>query len=133
MHANILGSTERSAPRVLLVDDDASLVSLLAHALDRRGISTSVAHSAEEALERCVAFRPQIALLDLGLPTLDGHELGVRLRSSLAGDVALVALTGFDEPWSRRRSQELGFAAHLIKPVSLPALRRLIAELARPH
>ncbi|MCZ7685733.1 MAG: hypothetical protein M5U28_45900 [Sandaracinaceae bacterium] len=42
-------------------------------------------------------------------------------------------MTGFDEPWSRHRSEELGFAAHIIKPVSLPALRRMIAELAPPH
>ncbi len=133
MHTNVLAPVPESAPRVLVVDDDAPLASLLAHALDRRGITTAVAHTAEEALERGPAFRPQIAVLDLGLPTLDGHEVGIRLRASLAGGVSLIALTGFDEPWSRHRSEELGFAAHIIKPVSLPALRRMIAELAPPH
>src|SRR5690606_23133329 len=107
---------------VLVVDDDACLAELIAHALGRRGVATAVAHTAEQALDHAAEFRPQIALLDLALPTLDGHDLGVRLRASLRGNVSLVAVTGFDDPWSRQRSRELGFAAHLIKPVSLPAL-----------
>ncbi len=133
MHAPVHESPRPGSARVLVVDDDASLAFLLAHALERRGFATRIAHSAEEALERGAAFRPQVALIDLGLPTLDGHELGVRLRIALSGAVSLVAVTGFDEPWARDRSLELGFAAHLIKPVSLPELRRLIAGLAPVH
>jgi DNA-binding response OmpR family regulator len=115
--------------RVLVVDDDRLLATLLADALERRGMRAMVAHAPEPALELAESFRPQVALVDLGLPSIDGHELGVRLRAARAGGLTLIAFTGYDEPWARERSLELGFAAHLVKPVRLAELRRLIEEV----
>ncbi len=117
-------------PRVLVVDDDSSLATLLSHALERRGIATAVARLPDEALDLASSFHPHVALLDIGLPAIDGHELGVRLRAAVSGPLALVAVTGYSDPWARERSASLGFAAHLIKPVRLPELRRLIEELS---
>ncbi len=120
------------SPRVLVVDDDTSLATLLAHALTRRGMAAAVARLPDEALELVTTFRPHVALLDIGLPAIDGHELGVRLRAAMSGTLALVAVTGYADPWARARSDELGFAAHLIKPVRLPELGRLIERLSAP-
>lgn len=120
------------APRVLVVEDDSALAALMAQALGRRGVSARVAHLPDEALALVTSFRPHVALLDIGLPAIDGHELGVRLRAAMSGALSLVAVTGYDDPWARERSAQLGFAAHLIKPVRLPELRRLIEELSPP-
>jgi PAS domain S-box-containing protein len=120
----------RSA-RVLVVDDNEDAADLLVDALAAMGHDARKAHDGPTALVAAAAHRPTIALLDIGLPVMDGYELGRRLRAmdGLA-DVRLVAVTGYGQAADRRRSMEAGFDAHLVKPVDLEALGALIARLA---
>jgi CheY-like chemotaxis protein len=77
------------------------------------------------------AFRPQVAILDLGMPDLSGFEVAALLRSTLSNPPALIALTGYGRSGDRRRSEAAGFAAHLIKPVDVRALLGLLGSLLR--
>ena len=101
---------------VLLVDDNVDAAELLAEVLRRRGHIVEVAHDGPSALLLVDRFRPEIALLDIGLPVMDGYELARRLASQL-GALRLIALTGYGQPVDRERAREAGFHAHLIKPV----------------
>jgi PAS domain S-box-containing protein len=104
--------------RVLLVDDNPDAAETLAELLRSAGHQVFVAHDGPTALAQAHAFRPHVALLDIGLPVMDGYELARKLRSSLpAAPLRLVALTGYGQEHDRRRSLEAGFAEHLVKPV----------------
>lgn len=115
--------------RVLVVDDDQATVELWAHVLDRRGFTVRAATDATSALELAATFKPDVAVLDLGLPAMDGHELGLQL-SQLARGVRLIAVTGDGSDFARECSAARGFAAHLVKPVPLSALTRYVRTLA---
>lgn len=117
--------------RVLVVDDNEDAADLLVDALAAMGHDVRKAHDGPTALVAAAAHRPTIALLDIGLPVMDGYELGRRLRA-MEGfeDVRLVAVTGYGQAADRQRSMEAGFDAHLVKPVDLEALGALIARLA---
>jgi CheY-like chemotaxis protein len=121
----------QESPHVLVVDDNDDAASLLAVWLGRQGYQTSVANDGFEALTMVRATRPQIALLDLGLPVLDGYELAERLLAepSLAG-LKLVAVTGYGQEQDRERTARAGFHAHLVKPVNLQELAALLARLS---
>ena len=115
---------------VLIVDDNPDALSLLADALESRGFAIHRAHDAPSALAVAKTARPRVALLDIGLPVMDGYELARRLRE-LDGlsDVQLVAVTGYGQPSDLDRSRREGFAAHLIKPISLDAVQVTIEQL----
>lgn len=125
----VMESVEAEAPpkRILIVDDNADAAESLAVLLGLQGHETRVALSGHEALQHAQAFRPDIALLDLGLPTMDGYELATRLRAlpQLRG-IRLVALTGYGRSEDRERTQAAGFDDHLVKPVDLGALTRAL-------
>jgi CheY-like chemotaxis protein len=114
----------RDKRRVLVVDDDRDAVALMEEALIELGFSVAVAHDAPSALLVAKSFQPDTALVDIGLPIIDGLELGRRLRAAEAvpGVLRLVALTGFGRESDRLRSQQAGFDVHLVKPVALGAL-----------
>lgn len=76
---------------------------------------------------RALALRPDVALIDLGLPRLDGYEVGRLVREALGPGIQLIALTGFGQSEDRQRSQQAGFNAHLVKPIDLEELNRLLA------
>ena len=121
-------ATER-AVRVLLVDDNVDAAESLAMLLRLWGHEVAVAHDGPAALRAAEAQRPEVALLDIGLPGMDGYELARRLRSQPGlGRAVLVALTGWGQEEDRRRSQEAGFDHHLTKPVELSALQELLAQ-----
>jgi len=85
-------------------------------------------HNGLEAVETAESFRPELVLLDIGLPKLNGYDVARRIRKQpWSRDVILVALTGWGQEDDRRRSQEAGFNFHLVKPVELAALERLLA------
>ncbi len=87
-----------------------------------------VAHDGPAALEAASAFRPEVVLLDIGLPRMSGHEVAARLlRQPHAGRRLLVAMTGYGQDEDRRRSHEAGFDHHLVKPVDPQTLRDLLA------
>jgi signal transduction histidine kinase/DNA-binding response OmpR family regulator len=111
--------------RVLVVDDDHDAVALLEEALVELGFSVAVAYDGPSALQVAEAFHPDTALVDVGLPSMDGFELGRRLRDSEAapGALRLVAITGYGRESDRQRSQQAGFDLHLVKPVAFDALR----------
>jgi len=87
-----------------------------------------VAHSGPEALGDVQTFRPDAALLDIGLPVMDGYELARALRERLPA-VKLVALTGYGQASDRARSEAAGFDAHLVKPVSITHVARTLDDL----
>lgn len=115
--------------RILVVDDNADAADSLREALQLLGHTTHVAYDGPSALEAAEEFRPDLALLDIGLPVMDGYEVGQRLRSACGLHVKLVALTGYGQPSDRRRSAEAGFDGHLVKPVDFERLQSLIHEL----
>jgi signal transduction histidine kinase len=113
--------------RVLVVDDNLDGAQVLAETLRELGHAVEVAHDGPTALEIARRWKPQIALLDIGLPVMDGYELAGRLRE-LGGPLRLVAVTGYGQESDRRRSREAGFAAHLVKPVDLDVLTTVIGH-----
>ncbi len=109
--------------RVLIVDDNADAAELLAEVLQSQGHATRVAYDASTALTLAPEFAPDVALLDLGLPEMDGYELARRIREApWSGGLRLIALTGYGQSSDRRRSSEAGFDAHLVKPVDLDVI-----------
>jgi PAS domain S-box-containing protein len=117
--------------RILLVDDLADVAEDMA-ALVREafGHEARTAHDGPTALRVAAAFRPELVLLDIGLPGMSGYEVARRLRELPGlGDAVLAALTGWGQEDDRRRAQEAGFNHHLVKPVGLKELQRLLAGL----
>ena len=113
--------------RVLVVDDNQDALAMLADALRAVGFDVRIAHDGPTALRQASAFAPDIAILDIGLPVMDGYELAERLRTAAAGrPVTLVAVTGYGQPADRRRARLAGFDAHLVKPVRLDELLRAL-------
>src|SRR5690606_24427652 len=124
-------TTERGEiRRVLVVDDNRDAAETLAEALSYFGYETRVALDGPGALAAAPGFEPHAALLDIGLPLMDGYELADRLRA-LPGmdDLRLVAVTGYGQPSDRKRSLEAGFDEHMVKPVDPRALEALLARL----
>ncbi|HET9566785.1 MAG TPA: PAS domain S-box protein, partial [Vicinamibacterales bacterium] len=116
--------------RVLIVDDSEDGAESLAMLLQLGGHETHIAHDGVEAIEAAEKLRPDVVLLDIGLPRLNGYEVCHRLRKEpWAKDLVLVALTGWGQEEDRHRSREAGFDAHLVKPVDHDALLRLLASL----
>jgi CheY-like chemotaxis protein len=115
--------------RILIVDDNRDAAETLAEALLTLGFEARTALDGPAALEVAASFRPDIAVLDIGLPVMDGHELARQLRVMLGRAVVLVALTGYGQDRDRARSRSAGFDEHLVKPVEIQALLRV----ARTH
>jgi signal transduction histidine kinase/ActR/RegA family two-component response regulator len=109
----------RAGVRVLVVDDNVDIAELLSDALQDEGFQTAIAHDAQGALERWRTFGPHAAVLDVGLPDLDGYELARTLRARHGTGTTLIAATGYGQPKDRLLAAEAGFDCHLIKPVSV--------------
>lgn len=116
------------AKRILVVDDNEDAAWLLAEALRMLGHDVQVAHDGRAALELTRTWSPDIACLDLGLPGIDGYELGRELRRRAAPPY-LFAITGYSQPADRERTKNVGFAAHFIKPVTLRQIQSAIDAL----
>jgi two-component system CheB/CheR fusion protein len=121
--------------RVLVVEDDAELASHLALLLGRRGHQVRIASDGTTALEATQASPPDVVLLDIGLPDLDGYQVAKRVRDEIAPAMPkaplLIAVTGRDGEADRRRSQEAGIDLHLVKPVDPDRLLRLLERFQR--
>jgi PAS domain S-box-containing protein len=122
----------RAARRILLVDDNLDLAELLSDELARAGHHVTVAHDGPGALEAAGRVAPDIVLLDIGLPGMDGYEVARRLRQRFGAAPVLVALTGYGQEEDRRHSREAGFDHHLTKPVEPAVLQKLLADARRP-
>ena len=120
-----------SRQRVLVVDDNQDAADMLGALLRNAGFEVDVAYDGPAALAAADIARPDVAILDIGLPTMDGYELARKLRER-TGDrpPRLVALTGYGHTEAKERSRAAGFAAHIVKPVDTHRLRELVEALA---
>lgn len=118
--------------RVLIVDDNLDAATTLAMMFGSWKHTVEVAHDGLTGLEKARRMRPDILLLDIGLPGIDGYEVARRLRSEPAFDgMLLVAITGYGQEDDRRRSQQAGVDLHLVKPVDARMLKKLVTEYER--
>jgi signal transduction histidine kinase len=116
--------------RVLVVDDNRDAAEMIADLLSDAGHDVQRAHDPSEALSLAETFRPEVAILDIGLPVMDGYRLGHELRTRLAEQPpTLIALTGYGQAEDKRRSQEARFAFHLVKPIDGMQLLELLDTL----
>jgi two-component system, chemotaxis family, CheB/CheR fusion protein len=117
--------------KILVVDDSCDAADICATLLELSGHRVQTAYSGRRALELAEEFRPQLLLLDIGLPDIDGYQLARSIRAMPWGQtVHLVAITGWGQEEDRRRAAEVGFDRHLTKPVAAEALDRLLRSLA---
>ncbi len=114
-------SAARSHARVLVVDDNGDAAETIASTLDALGYRTAVAYDGPGAIAKAARFAPDVAVLDIGLPVMDG------LRER-APDLRLIALTGYGQSRDRDLALSAGFEAHLVKPVELSALLGALAS-----
>jgi CheY-like chemotaxis protein/two-component sensor histidine kinase len=114
--------------RVLVVDDNVDNADMLAALFEAYGHVSKALYSSSVALAEAAAFRPDVVLLDIGMPELDGHELCRRLRAlPECGSALFIAMSGWGRPEDRVRSREAGFAHHEVKPLDPAALVRLLS------
>jgi CheY-like chemotaxis protein len=115
---------------ILLVEDNLDARETLRLLLELDGHRVAAAGTGENAIKLALERPFSVALIDIGLPDVDGYHVAQRIRSAPAGDrVILVALTGYGRPEDVRRAREAGFDAHVIKPVDPDALTKILSEL----
>jgi len=123
-----LAQSKVPARRILVVDDNKDAANSLAMILTLEGHQVESVYTAHEALARVPSFKPDVALLDIGLPEMNGYELARRLRDQPeAREIRLVALTGYGQAEDKERAWAAGFDDHLAKPADLRALQRTLA------
>jgi CheY-like chemotaxis protein len=116
--------------RVLVVDDNVDAAQSWAMLLKFSGHQVRMAHTGPTALEAALEYRPNVVLLDIGLPGMDGYEVAKRIREQpVLQNVVLVAMTGYGQDTDRQRSQEVGFNAHLVKPVDFGKVQQILATV----
>ncbi len=126
--ASPTGADHSSTRRILVADDNAAAADILAKLLSLFGNEVQVVHDGQAALKTFSAWRPDVILLDIGMPRMDGYEVARRVREQTAsGKVMLIALTGWGQEKDRKLAREAGFDHHLLKPVDLQALQALMA------
>jgi CheY-like chemotaxis protein len=118
--------------RILVVDDNRNAADGLGKLLRMMGNEVHTAYDGLQALASASTFLPNVVILDIGLPKLNGYEAGHRIRDELGKDVILIAVTGWGQENDRRRSKEAGFDHHVTKPVEFAALKKLLASLELP-
>jgi CheY-like chemotaxis protein len=119
--------------RILIVDDNKDAADSMALLVETAGHRVRTAYDGQEALDLASAFAPDVLLLDLGVPGLNGFEIARRIRRQPWGKtVSLIALTGWGQEQDRRRTAEAGFDAHLIKPVGTADLLSALKACGRP-
>jgi len=118
---------EPSALRILVVDDNVDAADMLGELLEAMGHKVVVVHDGAKGLAQFDAFTPDLAILDLGLPEIDGFTLATRVRSEPRfQSIPLIALSGYTQPADVERSHAAGFTYHLGKPADFPRLTEII-------
>lgn len=130
-HPQTGGEQDKMLPlRILVVDDNVDAATMLAMLLEASGHRVMVEHGARRALEQAKAYKPQVCLLDIGLPEIDGNELAQRLRAQAeTAKSVLVAVTGYGQEKDRQQALAAGFDHHLVKPVDTGMLAALLAKV----
>jgi CheY-like chemotaxis protein len=127
-----LGPATPRPRRILVVEDNADARETLSVLLRLSGHEVETSEDAAGGLEKLAAFAPDVMLVDIGLPGMDGYDLARRVRARPeARGVALIALTGYGQVEDRRRAQAAGFDRHLTKPVDPDRLEKVLGEIAR--
>jgi PAS domain S-box-containing protein len=116
----------QSPQRLLIVDDYVDSANALAALLELEGHRVKVTYDGPSALACALEFDPETILLDIGLPGMDGYDVARRLRQKLGDEVLIIALTGYGQDEDRRRSEEAGIDHHVLKPVKLDVIARLL-------
>jgi CheY-like chemotaxis protein len=117
--------------RILVVDDNQDSATSMAMMLKLTGNQVRTAHDGIDAVKAAEKFRPQVILMDVGMPRLNGYEATRHIREQpWGGSVIIIALTGWGQEGDKERSREAGCNGHLVKPVSLPDLEQLLVELS---
>src|SRR5207248_1961857 len=133
--------TPRSAPswnqvpcgrHILVVEDNEDAREMLRCLLEELGHRVDCAEDGPTGVTRALAVKPEVLIVDIGLPGMDGYGVARRVRDALGKDVLLVALTGYGQPDDRRLAGEAGFDQHLTKPVMLESLERLLRRRDAP-
>ena len=131
------GATEQSvgvSRRILVVDDNIDAADSLSEMLKLLGNDTRTASDGQAGVDMATEFRPEVILLDIGLPKLDGYAVCRAIREQPWGtDILLIAVTGWGQLEDRRRSHEAGFDHHMVKPVDPRALMTLLTEFSAGH
>ncbi len=124
----IPAAAEARKARILVVDDNVDTARGMARLLKLIGHTIATAHSGPEAIEAARQHRPEVVLLDIGLPGMSGYEVAAQLRREASCQGAMIiAVSGYGQDEDRRRSREAGFDHHLIKPLDHDALLALLA------
>lgn len=118
--------------RILLVDDNVDYVTSLSLLLRAQRHDVRIAHDAPEALTAVTEFKPDIAFLDIGLPTMDGFELARQMKSRAGESIYLVAVSGWGQDEYKRRAEHAGFSTYLVKPVDLSAISAILTARSKP-
>jgi CheY-like chemotaxis protein len=120
----------KSSLRILVVDDNRDGADSLAEMLNIMGNDTRTAYDGQEGVDMAEAWRPDVILLDIGLPKLNGYEACRHIREQAWGKrMLLIAVTGWGQDDDRRRAQEAGFDHHIVKPVGSQVLMKMLATL----
>jgi len=131
--ASLKAPVAAGARRVLIVDDNVDAAQSMALLAETWGHEVATAQDGDEALVLAERFLPDTALVDIGLPGIDGYELGRRLRREPRHrEMHLVAMTGYGRPEDREAARAAGFDVHMVKPVDIDALQHLLAN-GRPR
>jgi CheY-like chemotaxis protein len=121
---------KRVTRRILVVDDNRDSADSLVLLLRFSGSEVEAAHDGLEAVEKAEAFRPDVVLMDIGMPKLNGYDAARRIREQPWGrSMVLIAQTGWGQGEDRRLAEEAGFNAHIVKPVEPATLIRMLSEL----
>jgi len=113
-----------------VVEDNHDGRESLRDLLEMWGHEVTLAEDGPEGVDKALAIRPDVALVDIGLPGLDGNEVARRIRSALGSDeISLIAMTGYGQPEDHRRALQAGFDRYLVKPVDPRFLAQLLAEM----
>jgi PAS domain S-box-containing protein len=127
-------AVSRASFRILIADDNRDAADSLAQVLRMMGHEIEIAHDGVEAVQAAATFRPDVALLDIGMPRMNGYAVARHMREQPWGQrMLLVALTGWGQEEDKRRATEAGFHYHLTKPAEPGALEKLLEGLAQPR
>jgi DNA-binding response OmpR family regulator len=127
------GAPESGRCRILLIEDNEDAREMLQMLLSLAGHDVHGAVDGPSGIEMALATDPDMVVIDLGLPGMDGYEVARQLRSRLRAEVGLIALSGYGQAADRRKSLEAGFDTHLVKPVDPNHLSDVIASIQRRH
>lgn len=120
--------SERPA-RILVVDDNVDLARGLARLLEIRGHDVQIAHDGPTGLDKAMKSKPEVVLLDIGLPGMDGYQVAAHLRQNeTVKDATLIAISGYGQEEDLRLAKEAGFDHHLVKPIASADLFKLLEE-----